>query len=206
MASAKNRIIYFLTSATHGNGWKGLVIFLAGLFLTAVAACYTEHAVEEKALHEYELNCIEIKSKISVRLHAYAQLLRSSSGLFAASDTVTRSKWKSFSEPSEISRNLPGIQGVGFALIIPRNRLQQHILGIRKEGFPEYTVKPVGDREVYTSIIYLEPFSGRNLRAFGYDMFSEQVRRRAMELSRDSDLATLSGKVQLVQETYNDVQ
>ena len=62
------------------------------------------------------------------------------------------------------------------------------------------------DREVYASIIYLEPFSGRNLRAFGYDMFSEPVRRSAMEQARDTDTAALSGKVVLVQETDKEVQ
>ncbi|MEI7673864.1 MAG: CHASE domain-containing protein, partial [Deltaproteobacteria bacterium] len=62
------------------------------------------------------------------------------------------------------------------------------------------------DREVYSSIIYLEPFSGRNLRAFGYDMFSEPVRRAAMELARDKDAAALSGKIVLVQETDKEVQ
>ncbi|MEI6785409.1 MAG: CHASE domain-containing protein, partial [Verrucomicrobiota bacterium] len=51
-----------------------------------------------------------------------------------------------------------------------------------------------------------EPFSDRNLRAFGYDMFSEPVRRTAMELARDTDSATLSGKVVLIQETDEKVQ
>ena len=67
-------------------------------------------------------------------------------------------------------------------------------------------MSPEGEREVYTSIIYLEPFSGRNLRAFGYDMFSEPVRRAAMERARDTDAAALSGKVVLVQETDQEVQ
>jgi diguanylate cyclase (GGDEF)-like protein/PAS domain S-box-containing protein len=59
---------------------------------------------------------------------------------------------------------------------------------------------------VQTSIIYLEPFSGRNLRAFGYDMYSETIRRLAMELARDSGEATLSGKVRLKQETNENAQ
>ena len=67
-------------------------------------------------------------------------------------------------------------------------------------------MKPEGDREIYTSIIFLEPFSGRNLRAFGYDMFSEPVRRLAMERARDLSAPVLSGKVILVQETGQDVQ
>lgn len=67
-------------------------------------------------------------------------------------------------------------------------------------------MKPEEVREVYTTIIYLAPLTSRNLRAFGYDMFSEPIRRKAMELSCDSDVATLSGKVILVQETMKDVQ
>ena len=59
---------------------------------------------------------------------------------------------------------------------------------------------------MYAPIVYLEPFSGRNLRAFGYDMFSEPVRREAMERARDQNVAALSGKVLLVQETDQDIQ
>jgi PAS domain S-box-containing protein len=96
--------------------------------------------------------------------------------------------------------------GIGFALVIPGERLAQHIQEIRSQGFPDYNLRPEGDRESYTSIIYLEPFSGRNLRAFGYDMFSEPVRRLAMERARDLNTPVLSGKVVLVQETGKDVQ
>ena len=67
-------------------------------------------------------------------------------------------------------------------------------------------MRPAGERPLYTSIIYLEPFRDRNLRAFGYDMFSEPVRRAAMEQARDSGAPALSGKVELVQETGKEVQ
>ena len=71
---------------------------------------------------------------------------------------------------------------------------------MRAEGFPGYDVNPPGPRDVYTSIVCLEPFSGRNLRAFGYDMFSEPVRRAAMAQARDTGKSAISGKVTLVQE------
>ncbi|NJK96071.1 MAG: hypothetical protein HC905_15225 [Bacteroidales bacterium] len=87
-----------------------------------------------------------------------------------------------------------------------QNNLEQHIEKIRSEGYSDYSIKPEFSREIYTSIIYLEPFTGRNLRAFGYDMFSEPIRRKAMELARDYNMVALSGKVILVQETDKDVQ
>ena len=77
---------------------------------------------------------------------------------------------------------------------------------MRAEGFPAYHVWPVGERSVYSAIVYLEPFTGRNLRAFGYDMFADPPRREAMTRARDLDVAALSSKVLLVQETDEDIQ
>ncbi len=84
--------------------------------------------------------------------------------------------------------------------------MPDHIKTLRNEGFIDYVVKPEGTRDMYSSIIYLEPFSGRNLRAFGYDMYSEPTRRKAMDLARDTGATAITGKVQLLQETKVDVQ
>ena len=188
------------------SSWKSLIILSIGVILTIAGTLIIENSVIQDAQQDFQLNCTDIQSKILSRLHSYAQLLRSGSALFAASDTITRSQWETFYEVCKINRNLPGIQGFGVSIIIPKKEYQKHIQQIRTEGFKNYSIHPSGDREFYTSIIYLEPFSGRNLRAFGYDMFTEPTRRKAMELSRDSDIAVLSGKVRLVQETDKDLQ
>jgi len=98
------------------------------------------------------------------------------------------------------------VQGIGFSEVIPPHQLDAHIARIRAEGFPDYTVRPPGERALYSAIIFLEPFRDRNLRAFGFDMFSEPVRRAAMERARDTNIPVLSGKVELVQEAGNGVQ
>lgn len=71
---------------------------------------------------------------------------------------------------------------------------------------PTYDIRPEGEREEYTAIVFLEPFDERNRKAFGYDMFSEQVRRSAMERARDTGEGALSGKVELVQEITENKQ
>jgi signal transduction histidine kinase len=183
-----------------------LVVLLLGIVLTFVAVQQTQKNAKDIANQEFESNGNDIKLKLDARLKAHALLLRSGAAFFAASDTVTQEDWRKFIVSEKVNRNLPGIQGVGYSLIIPRNQLKEHIQSFRENGFPDYDVIPVGDREIYTSIIYLEPFSGPNLRAFGYDMYSEPIRRKAMEISRDSDYAMLSDKIILVQETSEDVQ
>lgn len=194
------------TPGTSTNYRKAFAILFFAFLLTFFAVLYTKHLIEIQSKKEFALVCNEIKVKIDTRLHTHALLLRSSSSFYSASENVSKSKWKVFIEKSLLNKNLPGIQGVGFSLIIPKNKLSGHIQQIQQEGFPGYAINPAGDRDIYTSIIFLEPFSGRNLRAFGYDMYSESVRRNAMEKSRDLDLAALSGKVRLVQESGQDEQ
>lgn len=188
------------------NVWKSYIILIIGILLTLLITFYTKQDIENRSKNEFGLVCNEIKTKIITRLYSHAQLLRSGSSFFTASDTITRKDWNVFYQNSKLERNLPGIQGFGFSLLIPKSKLQQHIEHVRKDGYPNFKVYPEGEREIYTSIIYLEPFKDRNLRAFGYDMYSEPVRRAAMEKARDYDLASLTGKVLLVQETDEDLQ
>lgn len=185
---------------------NALIVFFTSLLLTIAASLFLKNEVEKELDQNFKKVSDDIKSRIDFRLRAHAQLLYNGAAFFAASDSVSRSEWKKFYEHSNVNNNLPGILGVGYAAIIPKHLLKEHIADVRKKGFREYTVRPEGDRGFYTSIIYLEPFEGRNLRAFGFDMYAEPVRRKAMEISRDSNVAMLSGKVTLVQETKKDVQ
>ena len=183
--------------------WVTLTI---GLLITGAVTLQMKNNVEKIASLSFTSRCDAMQSKIIDRFDDYARLLQGGAAFFNASEKVTREQWRIFSRDQKFEKQLPGIQGIGFALLIPRKTLPRHLREIRHEGFPGYTIKPAGERELYTSIIYLEPFPGRNLRAFGYDMFSEPVRRSAMEQARDTGGAALSGKVVLVQESGVDVQ
>jgi signal transduction histidine kinase/DNA-binding NarL/FixJ family response regulator len=144
---------------------------------------------------------------IHQRLAAYQEVLRGGVGLFAATDNqVTRAAWHTYVNTLAIDKNYPGIQGVGFAKHILAQQRNVHVLAVRSEGFPDYHIKPAGDRDELTTIIFLEPFDWRNRRAFGFDMFTEPVRRAAMILARDTGAPSISGKVTLVQETDQGVQ
>ncbi len=204
--STRRRVINFLRATNPRNLWLTLGVLVFGLVFTVLASLYVKADVEAAAQHEFDFICNEIQLHIANRLNASAQLLHGGAGLFDATETVTREDWRVFTQHFQIEEQLPGIQGIGFALLIPPEQLDQHIQEIRSEGFPGYTVTPAGERDIYSSIIFLEPFLDRNLRAFGYDMFSEPIRRAAMEQARDENIAVLSGKVILVQETGQDVQ
>ena len=160
----------------------------------------------QEEVFQFSASVNHLTLKIQERLKTYEMILRGSAALFAASDDVTRAEWEVYVSHLDVDKTVPGVQGVGFSKIIKPVDLQNHIKGVRSEGFLNYTVRPSGQRDLYTSIVYLEPFKGRNLAAFGYDMFSEPVRRKAMDLSTKTGTTVTSERVKLVQETDEVVQ
>jgi len=164
-------------------------------------------AVEAGLLRaDFDFQVRDVEQRITLRMSTNEQVLRGTAGLFAASVSVERSEFRAYVDSLHLEEHFPGIQGVGFSRLVPAAGLERHTRAVREEGFPGYVVTPPGRRDPYTAIVFLEPFSGRNPRAFGFDMFQEPVRRQAMERARDEGRAALSGKVKLVQETDSGVQ
>lgn len=160
----------------------------------------------ERARAGFEQEIGRSRTSILVRLQAYEDALYGVRSLFEANSTVTRQMFHDYVAGLNIQERFPGVQAIGFAQFVPSAQKSTHIEELRKQGFPDYSIRPEGERPEYTSIVYIEPFDWRNKRAFGYDMFSEPVRHAAMEYARDTGKTSLSAKVKLVQETQADVQ
>jgi CHASE1-domain containing sensor protein len=155
---------------------------------------------------DFDYRARDVEKRVAQRMSAYEQVLHGAAGLFAASREVTRADFRDYVASLQLQDHYPGIQGLGFALLVPAADVGRHTSAVQREGFPDYVIRPPGSRDPFTSIVFLEPFEGRNLRAFGYDMFSEPIRREAMERALAEGSAALSGKVTLVQETDAEVQ
>jgi PAS domain S-box-containing protein len=188
------------------NPVSGWVILFISLLLTLAAYWFTSRQVLARAEEHFLFRSNEIVLAIRQRLMLYEQALQGGGGLFNASNEVSRVEWQRYVDSLHLKERLPGIQGIGFAKVVRPDELASHEADIRAEGFPEYKVKPGGERDLYTAIVYLEPFDWRNRRAFGYDMWSNEIRREAMAKARDTGEAVMSGVITLVQETNRNVQ
>lgn len=182
------------------------IILLLSLMATLVAYLVSSNLTEQRENDRFNFRAGEIANAVSDRISVYEQVLWSGVALFYASNDVDRQEWHQFFQTINIDKHWPGIQGMGFSIPISPEHKQQHINQIRAQGFPDYNITPPGKRKQYTAIIYLEPFDWRNQRAFGYDMWSNKLRRQAMARSRDQGVAAASGKITLVQETDQDTQ
>ncbi|BCG46476.1 Multi-sensor hybrid histidine kinase [Citrifermentans bremense] len=165
-----------------------------------------DHSLNVRSQVVFKDRADEIMAKFFTRMTDDEQILRGAAGLFNASENVTRDEWRRYALSLSLDKHFPGFQGLGFTEVVHPKDLERHIQRVRGEGFPDYRLWPEGKRREYTAIIYLEPFDWRNQRAFGYDMFSDPLRREAMSKARDLGEAVTTGPVTLVQETKADKQ
>jgi PAS domain S-box-containing protein len=191
------------------NRYKGFLPYVILLVMLVISVLvwqlYEKNAMQrEESRFFHSVN--HAQNDLIDRIYRYEMVLQGGAGLFAASEEVTRDEFKAYCEYQQTVELYPGVQGVGYAKVVQPPDLASHLEEIKAEGFPDYKLWPEGDRDLYTAIIFLEPFDERNQRAFGFDMYSEPVRQAAMERVRDSGVAAISGKVKLVQEAGKDVQ
>ncbi|MCD2515272.1 CHASE domain-containing protein [Massilia sp. G4R7] len=177
-----------------------MLVCLVTLLVTFFTWSGARQAVEARLLETFDYRTRDMVSSISRRMAVYEEVLRGARGYLRGSVALERRDWAEYYRVLGLQQSFPGMEALGIATVIAPGQLAAHEAAVRRAGFPDYRVTPPGERPLLTAITHIEPFGGRNLRAFGFDMFSEPVRRAAMEGARDSGRAALSGKVVLVQE------
>lgn len=188
------------------NAYTAWVVLLLSLVITVGAYFVSARIIEQRQRDRFLFSAEELEKSVKSHLSVYEQVLRSTVAMVYSTDNLNRETYSVYVQSLGLDEYWPGIQGIGYSIPLQPSELDQHVKQIQAEGFPDYQIKPPGERAIYSAIIYLEPFNWRNRRAFGYDMYSNAVRREAMDRARLTGQASTSGKITLVQETNQDVQ
>jgi PAS domain S-box-containing protein len=191
----------------HARSLLPWLILLAGLLITFGVWNFSNGVISSSAQERFDVRAAQVVTFVEQRMHAYEQVLRGGVGLFRTAPTITRQQWHEYVENANMPRNYPGIQNMAVDFPIAASEKSTHIAAIRAEGYAHYNILPEQpERPVYHSLLYVEPFSERNLRAFGFDMYTNEARRKAMDRAINLGLPSISSAVKLAQETDENVQ
>ncbi len=183
-----------------------LLVLLLGLGLTVLAWHEARSAAAHSRQQDFDYQVRRILTLLQQRMATYEQVLRGAQGFVGSRATAGRADFARYVATLRLEESFPGIQGIAIAEVISPGQREAHMARVRAQGVVNYAVRPDGERPVYSAIAQIEPATPMNLRALGYDMLTEPVRRDAMERSRDSGMAALTGKLRLVQEQEPHVQ
>ena len=205
------RTNHFLSRFVRVLEWHRLGQFLPWVVLAVSLAItyrlwnHEQRQTLQDLQTDFDSRARETIGNVGQRMNTYEQILRGVQGLFSASGAVGRDKFYSYVSTLHLEQSFPGIRGIGYAPLVLPAQKDSFVAAIRKEGLPGYAIQPEGGRELYTPIVYVEPFSESNIRSLGFDNYADPVRRAAMEEARDTDMAVISAK-SLLQETDGHVR
>ncbi|MBE3132237.1 MAG: CHASE domain-containing protein, partial [Acidobacteria bacterium] len=139
------------------------------LVVTAGVTSYVAYTARAKDQLGFQGAVEDLRIGLEKRLDTYVALLRATSGLFAASDRVTRADFRTFIDQLDLRQRYPGVQGIGFSVRVTAAERAGLERELAAEGLAGFRIWPESPRADYHGIIFLEPLDRRNLAAIGYD-------------------------------------
>jgi PAS domain S-box-containing protein len=185
-----------------------LVVAL-GLTLTAFIAWRAKIMTEQREALQFQNTTSQMTHAIAARVDLYVSLLRGASGVLCNPVRYTADDFRQYVEALRLEENYRGIQGIGFVAKVnyePSPQFLPSAAGADGADGAEILVWPDRDEGIGFAVTLIEPADNRNGRSLGFDMFSEPVRRAAMERAWQTGAPSATGRVTLVQDASEERQ
>jgi len=192
------------------SGWMNLDRFLPWLVLLISLLVTNQMWRYERASGLIELQTSfdfrvkDASSLIEQKILIYEQALVGLQSFFEASETVERGEFHNYVSKLLQAEQHQGIVAVGFSELIPEYERSRHTQEIRAQWAADYAIFPEDTHDFYAPILFIEPQTKANLNRVGYDTYSDEVRREAMDKARDLNRATVSSIVLFSDEADSD--
>jgi PAS domain S-box-containing protein len=174
----------------------GVFVLLA---LMTILATTAQHWISvNQARQGFERRSLEALHLIKQRFAVYEQLLRSGAAFYGSSESVSKAEWQRFTEYALKNNQYPGVLTLGYAPLARQSQRERVEREFRAQTQPDFTIWPEGTRRLHVPIAYIEPFSGENVEALGYDMYSESNRKSALDGALSGNAAAMTAPIRLV--------
>ncbi|MFN6934007.1 MAG: CHASE domain-containing protein, partial [Tsuneonella sp.] len=179
-----------------------LAIFLLIAAITALSVFAIERGERRRDEARLSATALAVASAIERRANTSSSYLRAGAALFGTVQTVPPDLFRRFVSELRLDADYQGAEGIGWAEAITPAAIPAFEMRMAEElpGKPRVRPVPGPDRAQLVLVTYLQPDTQRNRRALGFDMYSEPVRRSAMDEAERTVRPTASGRVVLVQE------
>ena len=161
-----------------------IVIFLLVSAITVLSVFAIERGEAERESAELSRHAQAMASAIERRAFTNSSYLRAGAALFSAQAAVEGPLFRRFVEELRLDSDYRGAEGIGWAPVVTAENLPAFEAELGADRVAGMRVTPTlaeQPRRQLVPILFLQPDTLRNRRALGYDMYSDPVRRAAMD-------------------------
>ncbi len=179
-----------------------ILAFIAVALISLTMAGFAYFATQEAARIKFEATADDALNRIESRIDLHLSLLRSTQALFdARNGEISQNEFKAFFSALDVDTNFAGLRGIGYLRLAKAGDEAAVERDMLRDRGTARTVYPDTTQPWRTPVVLFEPLDPSNESTIGYDMFTEPVRREAIEKAIADDAQHASGLVQLGQGT-----
>ena len=188
-------------NAYKALAWALLCVGLSGALFLWRSSVEQLREQSDAALDEFSLRTAVV---IDERFGRYTDLLVSFQSLFQSSEQVTRREFQQHFAAMNVYSRYQGVLAVQYSPLVAhaeKESFQQRMRAdhsLRDEGYPHFTVHPLGDRSEYLPVAYCEPLAGNEV-SLGFDSMGSPEHGETARRARDGGEPVASAPVVLLQ-------
>ncbi|TSA84467.1 PAS domain S-box protein [Deinococcus detaillensis] len=176
-----------------------LALLLTVLLLSAFLAALVAYFVGDQQRARFQREVATFDASLMRRLDSYVNVMVSTRALWSTGADIDRATFGRYVEDLDLPQRLPGAQSMGFGRWVPPALLSTYTQDQRR-SVPDFNVHPLspGTGGVKIPVTFSAPSSTIRSAVLGFDMYSESVRRAAIDQARLSNQPSVTAPLQLV--------
>lgn len=179
--------------------WVALAL---GLTLSVLGWRAAGHKTQELADSRFQARAQELHQALQFRVDAYSEALRGAQAYAGATGRPDRAEFARLNATLRFGDTLPGISVFAYLAAVPKESRQAFERSLKRE-YPDFEIRPTGERDEYVVVTTVAPEIPHNLRAIGSDSLSNPLRHEAITAARDSGETRITAKLNLVMDASN---
>lgn len=176
------------------------IVLILGLVLTLLEVNRWQQQETLRHQQEFQIKANELAAGLEQRILYTSELLHGVAGLFASSADVSRVEFRRYTQHLNLAVMNPAIAAIGYSQLVSSKEKDHYLNFVRADGIPDYKIVPDSPREVYAPLLYLEPYTKRNISTLGFDLLSDPIRAQAALIARDQEKAVMTSRLVLQQD------
>lgn len=187
-------------SLPHMRRIGPLLLFFTIAAGTLLSVWGVERAASARQEAELDGHATEIAAALERRATEHTALLYAAAAVFSAEGRVEPEVFRNLASGMRKSGAHHGSMGVAWAPAIAPSRIPALEQYLRDTGASSYKIhpEPSAGTRLSVPVIYVDPPNSANTAGIGYDMYSEPVRRQAMDGASRTGQPQASGRVSLI--------
>ena len=179
-----------------------LAVFCLISLITLISISAIERGQAQRDNAQMMARTTAIVSALERRANASSAYLRAGAALLSTMDDVPADDFRRFVSELRLDADYRGADGIGWAPIVQPSEVAEYNATLGESGAARFELYPLpdGTAPFAAPVTYLQPDTERNRRALGFNMYSEPVRRAAMDEARRTARPTATDKIVLLQE------